>query len=631
MALFGKKKKKAQPDDGSDRDVAVTPVSGDTAIDPAPEDGDLKTKALSLLYPATRDVKERQRRMVNLPAQASGYFDGIVTADGTLTGMTNAIYSVSADESEVLHNLPFERTSRYGFLDIMAEDPTIDLAIKMHIGNALSPKQDTGEVFSIESASEETNHIVEDLRHTFQTMLHQELHEWAYGAAVHGTHFCRVYGKPGEGVSHIRSDYYTHPRFIIKYEQAGRPAGYATAWQGSVVKKGNVRLMDPWTFVEFKIPHWNVQSTVAPNGIDAVPVDLGDDDFTRESLVESQDYGTSIIEKAYQSWRDLLEAITSLNMSRKNAARLERVIGVNTGRLDPRKAAEYLNLISRQIQSTDKEMAKKSLRRGFVQTVLNHIIPIFGDTKGRLDINSVQGSPDIQGLEDVMFHVKRMCAALGSDPSLLGFGDLMSGGLGEGGFFRVDLKSAIVAQFLRKAIQDGIERILEIHVAYKYGKVFLPGEKPWKVTFHSVNSALEREEQENRESRANYASAMASIVATLDPESYTVDKRSLFHLLFVDNMKYDEARFDFVFPPGKKAPENVPSMGAGGAGMGLDPNGNPMGEDGEDGNGGKGGGSGGPFESAGDSDLTSDENFRRGKAFALELAAKKRKEGFGHA
>lgn len=599
MPLFPKKKKKKpgpdQPDQFHDDDV--TPVAGEPEIISA---GDVGSKAMALLFPATQDIKERQKRQLDLPAQATGYFEGIVSSDGTLSDVTGRIYSVSAEEAEVIHALPLDRVTRYAYLDVMASDPTIDCAIKMHVGNALSPKSDTGEVFSIESATEESNAIVDDLRAIFGDMLHKEIHEWAYGAAVHGAHYCRVYGKPGEGVSHVRSDFYTHPKFLREYEQAGRSAGFTTAWQGGVTKKGVVRLMEPWKFACFKIPHWKVQPNVEPYHVDQTPIDLDSEEFQNESIVESQDYGTSIIETAYSSWCDLLEAITSLNMSRKNAARLERLIGVNTGRLDPAKAANYLNLISRQIQSTDKELAKKSLRRGFVQTVLNHIIPIFGDTKGRLDINTVQGTPDIVGLEDVMFHVKRMCAALGTDPSLVGFGDQMSGGLGEGGFFRVDIKSAIVSQFIRRAVQTGLERIFEIHIAYKYGKVFLPGEKPWRITFHSVNSALEREEQENRESRANFASGLASIVATLDPESYTVDKRNLFHLMFVDGMKYDEKKFDDVFPPGKKAPENVPSVGASG-GMGMD------GQDPNDPNGlGMGGGKndGGPMESAGNPDLT---------------------------
>ena len=60
-------------------------------------------------------------------------------------------------------------------------------------------------------------------------------------------------------------------------------------------------------------------------------------------------------------------------------------------------------MMSSQLVHTEREMARQSYRRGFVQTVINRLIPIFGDTKGRLDINTVQGTPDISGLEDVNF------------------------------------------------------------------------------------------------------------------------------------------------------------------------------------------------------------------------------------
>ena len=54
--------------------------------------------------------------------------------------------------------------------------------------------------------------------------------------------------------------------------------------------------------------------------------------------------------------------------------------------------------------------------------------------KGGIQIDTVQGTPDINGLEDVLFHVKRLGSAVGVAPSLLGFGDMLSGGLGDGGF-----------------------------------------------------------------------------------------------------------------------------------------------------------------------------------------------------
>ena len=95
-----------------------------------------------------------------------------------------------------------------------------------------------------------------------------------------------------------------------------------------------------------------------PTAYGAIPVDLSIDGYDKESIVESNSYGESLIATAYQPWLDLLNAVDSMNMSRKNAARLERLIGVNTGRLDPERAANYLNMMSSQLVHTEREMAR---------------------------------------------------------------------------------------------------------------------------------------------------------------------------------------------------------------------------------------------------------------------------------
>ncbi len=310
--------------------------------------------------------------------------------------------------------------------------------------------------------------------------------------------------------------------------------------------------MPPWSFVGFEIPHWKSVSTLEPTTVGLRPVDLSQDNYADEAMVESQEYGSSLIETGYQPWLDLLDAICSLNASRRNAARLERIIGVSTGRLDPEKAAKYLNTISAQIIQTDKAITARSLRKGFVQTVINRIFPMFGE-KGRMDVNTVQGTPDINGLEDVLFHVKRLGGALGVDPSMLGFGDFLSGGLGDGGFFRVSVMAAMKASALRLAIQNGIQRLCEIHVAYKHNKIFLDGNQPWRIVFNSVSTALEREEQENLEARTNIASSLSGIVATLDQEFSTTDRRAFLNFLWTHILKKDEESFKLVFPEGKQA------------------------------------------------------------------------------
>ena len=311
-------------------------------------------------------------------------------------------------------------------------------------------------------------------------------------------------------------------------------------------------LLPPWSFVEFQIPTWQNMELCEPTTYGAIPVDLSIDDYDKESIVESNSYGESLIATAYQPWLDLLNAVDSMNMSRKNAARLERLIGVNTGRLDPERAANYLNMMSSQLVHTEREMARQSYRRGFVQTVINRFIPIFGDTKGRLDINTVQGTPDISGLEDVNFHIKRLGGALGIDPAMLGFADFLSGGLGDGGFMRVSIMAAMKAQSLRKAIFNGVQRLCELHVAYKYGKVFLPEDQPWKITFNSISTALEREERETLESSANVAGTLAGILATIDQDFGVTDKRAFLHFVWTNVLKRDEESFELVCP--KKGP-----------------------------------------------------------------------------
>lgn len=101
----------------------------------------------------------------------------------------------------------------------------------------------------------------------------------------------------------------------------------------------------------------------------------------------------------------------------------------------------------------------------------------------------MEGNPNLDGLADIDFHVKRLGSALGVDPSLLGFGEMLSGGLGDGGFFRISVLAAIKAAMLRRAILSGLESLFDIHVAYKHGKAFCRGEKPWRIVFNSVSSA----------------------------------------------------------------------------------------------------------------------------------------------
>ncbi|WP_304038192.1 portal protein [Desulfovibrio piger] len=515
-------------------------------------------RALTAIYPGWGMVEERESLMVGLPASASAYFSGGIRGgvdtnhDGGILGS-----ATSSDAAQITHVLPEDRSARYAVLRLMAKDPTIDSAIKMHIANALSARTDSGEsVFISPAEGAGQDKIVDDLRATLMPFIKKDLNEWARKAAVYGSCFARVYGAQGIGIQNIRCDYYTHPRFIQKFEKGGRLAGYTTTYQGTNQANQRLRLMPPWSFVDFEIPEWWDCEDVEPINVGGIPVDLAMEDAAMEGLVESQEYGTSLIATAYGPWMDLLDAICSLKMSRRNAARLERMVGVNTGKLDPERAAHYLDMVAERISNATADVERQSWLRGNVQTVVNHYVPIFGE-KGGLQIDAVQGTPDINGLEDVMFHIKRLGSAIGVDPALLGFGDLLSGGLGDGGFFRVSVMAATKANLLRQALKNGIQKLCELHVAYKFGKVFLPGNYPWTIQFNSVSSAIEREEQEALESRTNALSGLVGILATIDQDFQTLDKRELFKEIFL-KLHFSEDSFEAICPEGKNSDPTPP-------------------------------------------------------------------------
>ena len=452
------------------------------------------------------------------------------------------------EDTYQLTDLPNDRLLKYKIFKVMADDPTIDSALKMHISHALSARSDTGEIISIESTADKNDPITIDLRNTFKEIVNRNVQFWAYNAALNGISYARVYGGPRKGIELIRSDYYSHPKHIHAYERAGQIAGYTAAHQNPMQKKGYIELMEPWKFIAFRIPIWKSESDIEPTRLDGTIFDIANDDFKTETIVGSQNYGTSLIETAFAPWMDLQEAILSMNMTRKNAARLERLIGVNTGKLSPQRASQYLNTVSGQLLKVNQANAKQSLRRGYLQTVINHMIPIFGDGKGRLDISSIEGNANIDGLADIDFHIKRLGSALGIDPSLLGFGEMLSGGLGDGGFFRISVLAAIKANMLRQAMLSGLENLFDIHVAYKFGKVFLPGEKPWRTIFNSVSSALEREERENLEGRVTFATMMAQLIQVIDAEFSSCDRNALANFMFTDILKIDEEKFRKIFP-----------------------------------------------------------------------------------
>lgn len=377
-----------------------------------------------------------------------------------------------------IHESPTFRQLAYDLLSYMSHDSTIDSAIKMHLSHALSAKTDTGEIIFIESVSDADDPIVEDLRNTFKDLVNNNIQRWAYQAALYGVSYIRPYVKQGEGVVHVRHDYYTHPSHVKEFERAGQLIGYTCEHQRSVEKRGNIKLMEPWKFIGFKIPQYAVADKTEPMRLNGELFDIDDDEFMSESPVETQDYGSSLVLRAYSPWIDLQEALIAINAARRNSSKKERFVGVNIGKDNPKKAAQYFNAIADQFKRTTQDRAAQALRKGYISTTDTKMYPIASTGSGRLEIHTEDSTVDITAIADIEYHTSRLCAALGVDKSLMGYTQDMSGGLGEGGFFRVSILAAIKANLIRTAMLEGLDKLFKVHVAAKHGKVYPDGKSP---------------------------------------------------------------------------------------------------------------------------------------------------------
>lgn len=395
------------------------------------------------------------------------------------------------------------RTEIYGKWDQMAGYSVVSSALKLQCTAALGGHSTTGDVVFIEkkpaaAQNKQMAYMVEQISADLMPVLNAIAYQVAFTGAAYGDAYGRLYADR-RGVTDIRVDEMLHPMVVMPYERASRTVGFAV-----FTGENNFDRLSINQVARMKMPR---VPYVPQTGLvqRAYQTSLTEDDLSKLPVLPSS-IGGSLLYNAESAYDALVATITGLLGQRWMNALDERFLTVNLEGLTKARRDTFLGSIKLMLELS-KSIKANAVKTGRAPTdPVTHVMPVWNDKQM---VNITPASSGLQGgglgVEDVIFSAQLLAGALGTDLSMLGFANLLSGGLGEGGFFRTSAQAAENSRHLRGALGGFFNWVIDVHTLNRYKIVFRESERPWQVNFYGQISALAAEEQSTRAEGTNAA------------------------------------------------------------------------------------------------------------------------------
>lgn len=384
----------------------------------------------------------------------------------------------------------------------MEGDPIVSSAVQLLVTAALGGHETTGNVVFIEETpiakeNKKLQGIVDDIRglaHFFNRIAFQT----AYTGCIFGDAYARVYSDRN-GIVDISTDELFRPQLVQPFVRGGRTVGYTITTTKESFARLTVLQMARLKMPRMQwIPQYGVQEK-------SLRLDVEEDEFDKLPIMPDM-VGGSLLYNAEIPFDNLEASLVGLVGQRWLDSIDEQILTVNMKDMSAEQQKRFLDSVKSMIQRS-KQYAEQAVKRGFpVLERIRHVLPMWDD-KQVISVGPANGGSTGRAgnitIDDVMVHARLLAGAIGVDLSMLGFADQLSGGLGEGGFFRVSAQAAERARVIRTALEDFFNQIIDIHTYKKHGVVFKPSERPWDINFYGSISALEAEKQRTRADAMN--------------------------------------------------------------------------------------------------------------------------------
>lgn len=451
----------------------------------------------------------------------------------------------------------------------MIGDPLISTGLRLHVTAALGGHETSGDVVFMEDnpalkGDKAAAKMVEEIRTDLIGIFNRIAYTVAFNGAGYGDAYGRVYNDGKNGVVDVYVDEIVHPSMVTAYERGNATVGFVVASGPKFTERLGLDQM-----ARLKMPRMVYIPQVRAME-KAIRLALREDNINELPILPSL-FGGSFLDTAEGPYDALATALAGLVGQRVLDSIDESMLTVNMDSMTKDQQETFMAGI-KKILTASKKRAEEAVASGKpVLSRVYNVLPVWGEKQltalaGSITGGAGRGQSGTISIEDVLFHAKMLAGAIGIDLSMLGFAELLTGGLGDGGFFRTSAQAAERSRLLRVGMTEFFNQIIDIHTFHKYGVVYKANERPWVINFYGSISALETEKQHTKTEAMNTAAVMAQTLAQL--RDLRLDDAALKEVL-TKIMLLDEEQADLIVKGMEKPPaEDGGGFGGGGEDFG---------------------------------------------------------------
>lgn len=337
--------------------------------------------------------------------------------------------------TQAVYYEPTRLASVYDF-ESMEFTPEISTALDIYAEESTTTNEN-GEILQIYSESTRIKSILTDL---FLNVLdiNTNLPMWTRNTAKYGDNFVYLKLDPEKGIVGCQQ----LPNIEIQRLEPG----------SSTINGSYIEQSEPTKSLVFK---WNVKNLEFQSWEIAHFRLMGDD--------RKLPYGTSMLEKARRTWRQLLLAEDAMLIYRTSRAPERRVFKVFVGNMDDNDVEAYVQRVANKFkreQIVDSKTGNVDLRFNQMAVDQDYFIPV-RDPAAPSPIETLAGAANLGEIADIEYIQRKLVTALRVPKAFLGFEEVVADGKT---LALQDIRFARTINRIQKSMLQELNKIAIVHL-----------------------------------------------------------------------------------------------------------------------------------------------------------------------